>query len=134
MKFTEFKSTLKQFLSNSGMSQNELAIKAQVPQSQMCNWANGKGVRYTKNAKKVIDAIENYRKQNDDAYFSISSKLIQNIKRDRCKITLKIPHLVKYTYTKTRSKPCHFPNHLLLTELVKTNSILKSILYLTGTQ
>ncbi len=80
MKFTEFKSKLKQFLSSSGVSQNALSIKADVPQSQVCNWANGKGCRYTKNARKVIIAIENYQKENECGYFSIPDDLQQSIR------------------------------------------------------
>ena len=52
---------LQDFLSNSGISQNELAQRAGVPQSQVSDWSKGKIKRFGKNAKKVLDVIESYR-------------------------------------------------------------------------
>ncbi len=76
--FKEFINRLKRFLSESGISQNALSKRAGVPQSQVCNWASGKGMRYTKNAKKVISYIENYRKEKSSE-FEILPELRQTI-------------------------------------------------------
>lgn len=63
MTIDEFRAELKAFLTDSGMSKNALALKAGVAQSQVSDWSNGKGARYTVNARKVMMAIENHRMQ-----------------------------------------------------------------------
>lgn len=62
MTITDFQNTLNLFLEEYGMSKNELARRTNVPQSQISDWSNGKGKRFTMNAKRVVDFIVNYRK------------------------------------------------------------------------
>ncbi|RUO46211.1 hypothetical protein [Pseudidiomarina donghaiensis] len=40
------------------MSKNALAKKAGVPQSQVSNWSRGIGKRFTENAKKVVETMD----------------------------------------------------------------------------
>lgn len=61
MQLDNFSILLTDYLANSGVSQNRLAAHAEVPQSQISAWANGSGKRFGKNARKVLDVIENYR-------------------------------------------------------------------------
>ena len=53
MHINKFKILLNEFLNETGMSKNLLAAKSGVPQSQVSDWSNGKGVRFTRNSKKV---------------------------------------------------------------------------------
>jgi len=62
MHINKFKIVLNEFLNETGMSKNQLAAKSGVPQSQVSDWSNGKGVRFTRNSKKVLEFIEIYRK------------------------------------------------------------------------
>ncbi len=63
MLISDFHKELKYFIDESGMSVNNLAGKANVPQSQVWGWFNEKGVRYTENAKKVMSVIKSYRSE-----------------------------------------------------------------------
>lgn len=56
-----FKIELQEFLSTTGISQNQLSKEARVPQSQISDWNKGKMKRFGKNAKRVLNVIENYR-------------------------------------------------------------------------
>ena len=58
MEISEFRQVLCSFLENSGMSKNELAKKSKVSQSQISNWSSGGGVRFTKNASRVLKKID----------------------------------------------------------------------------
>lgn len=62
MDVATFRGILNSFLDETGMSQNELSKLSNVPQSQVSDWANGKGKRVGKNSMKIIRVIENYRK------------------------------------------------------------------------
>ena len=63
MELDSFFLQLEDFLSDTGVSKNALAAMANVPQSQVSNWSNKRGKRFTRNARKVMDAIESYRMQ-----------------------------------------------------------------------
>lgn len=65
MNFDTFVYELNTFLNETGMSKRALASMAKVPQSQVSDWSNGNGVRFTPNAKKVLNTIVNYRTSSE---------------------------------------------------------------------
>ena len=65
MQIDEFRKKLNEFLDETGMSKNQLASNAGVSQSQISDWSNGKGKRFTQKSMKVIYFIEDYRSSSD---------------------------------------------------------------------
>ncbi|WP_018416539.1 helix-turn-helix domain-containing protein [Teredinibacter turnerae] len=64
MDVIKFQGELNQFLNTSGVSQNTLAKQAGVSQSQISDWKNAAPKRFSRNPKKVMTFIENYRKSD----------------------------------------------------------------------
>lgn len=64
MDISAFCKTLNDFLDSSGVSQNSLAKRAAVPQSQISDWSKGRLKRFGKNPKKVMRVIDSYRELN----------------------------------------------------------------------
>lgn len=65
MQIDDFRKTLIEFLDETGMSKNQLASSAGVSQSQISDWSNGKGKRFTEKSKKVVNFIEDYRNSSN---------------------------------------------------------------------
>lgn len=65
MEISEFFDLLEWYLNESGSSVNALATASGVRQSQVWNWKNRKGVRYTKKAREVYKTIKKYRDSKD---------------------------------------------------------------------
>ena len=65
MTLEQFKADLNWYLDETGMSKKALASKAKVCQSQISDWSNGKGVRFTEKAKSVANIIEDYRNSGE---------------------------------------------------------------------
>lgn len=65
MSLSTLVSEIESFVDDTGMSINQLSKLAGVPQSQLSDWVNKKrGVRYTRNARRVHEVILNYRKKD----------------------------------------------------------------------
>ena len=98
MHIDDFKITLNDFLSDTGISKSQLASDARVPQSQVSDWSNGKGVRFTENAKRVLDAIEDHRNSSNARLpenLELAVKDLLNGKQSRIQTVETILHSLK---------------------------------------
>lgn len=76
MHLKDFILVLKNFLTESGLSMNELGRKTGVPQSQISRWNNGQGKRFTKNSKKILDYI---KKHNQSMEYEVPDDILKLI-------------------------------------------------------